>query len=64
MDDFAELRKSLKLTQSEVAVMLGVSRTTYIKYELHPDTIPLGKYKKLVKILNKFKEIQANVDAN
>lgn len=41
-------RESLKLSQQDVAILLGVSRVTYIKYEQDPDSMPLGKYEQLM----------------
>lgn len=40
-------RESLKLSQQDVAILLGVSRITYIKYEQDPNSMPLGKYEQL-----------------
>ncbi len=41
-------RESLKLSQQDVAILLGVSRITYIKYEQDPSSMPLGKYEQLM----------------
>lgn len=41
-------REALKLSQQDVAILLGVSRVTYIKYEQDPDSMPLGKYEQLM----------------
>lgn len=41
-------RESLKLSQQDVAILLGVSRITYIKYEQDPNSMPLGKYEQLM----------------
>ncbi len=41
-------RESLRLSQQDVAILLGVSRVTYIKYEQDPDSMPLGKYEQLM----------------
>jgi len=41
-------REGLKLSQQDVAILLGVSRVTYIKYEQDPDSMPLGKYEQLM----------------
>jgi transcriptional regulator with XRE-family HTH domain len=41
-------RESLRLSQQDVAILLGVSRVTYIKYEQDPDSLPLGKYEQLM----------------
>lgn len=41
-------RESLKLSQQDVAILLSVSRITYIKYEQDPNSMPLGKYEQLM----------------
>jgi len=56
--DFASLRRALHLTQQDVAVLLGVSRVTYIKYETDPDTMPIGTYKKLIRELRRLSELR------
>lgn len=46
--DFKSEREELNLTQQDAAMLLDVSRITYIKWEQEPDTMPIGKYEKLV----------------
>lgn len=45
--DFRKEREELNITQQDAAVLLGVSRITYIKWENEPDTMPIGKYELL-----------------
>lgn len=45
--DFREERRELGLTQQDAAILIGVSRVTYIKYEDDPDSMPIGKYERL-----------------
>ncbi|UUG68566.1 helix-turn-helix domain protein [Halomonas phage YPHTV-1] len=40
------------LSQAEVAEKLGVHRHTYMKWEKHPDEMPLGKAKEFCRITN------------
>ena len=40
-------REELNLTQQDSAMLLNVSRVTYIKWESEPDTMPIGKYEQL-----------------
>lgn len=47
--DFKSKREALGLSQQDVALLIGVSRQTYNGYENDPDTMPLGKYQKLLK---------------
>lgn len=56
--DFEKERKALKLTQLDVAMMLGVSRFTYIRWEQEPDTMPIGKYEQLLKEFDRLKELK------
>ena len=45
--DFRAEREELGLTQLDTAVLLGVSRVTYNKWETEPATMPIGKYEQL-----------------
>lgn len=56
--NFKIIREELKLTQQDAAVMIGVSRITYIKYEENPDTMPIGKYEALMEGFDRFKKLQ------
>jgi transcriptional regulator with XRE-family HTH domain len=51
-------RESLNLTQQDVAVLLEVSRITYIKWEQDPGTMPLGKYEKLMSEFNRLHNLK------
>ena len=42
--NFKQEREEFNLTQQDAAILLGVSRITYIKWENEPDTMPLGKF--------------------
>jgi DNA-binding XRE family transcriptional regulator len=46
--DIKPIRDYLMITQAEVAVMIGVSRLTYIKWENNQDLMPIGKYKETI----------------
>lgn len=50
-----EEREDLKLTQQDVAIMLGVGRVSYLNWENEPETMPLGKY---LTIIKKFEELR------
>lgn len=56
--DFRTLREELHKSQDDVAALLDVSRITYIKWEQHPDMMPLGKYIKLINELERLKDIK------
>jgi len=46
--DLKPIRDHLRITQAEVAIMIGVSRLTYIKWENNQDLMPIGKYKETI----------------
>ena len=50
-----EEREDLKLTQQDVAIMLGVGRVSYLNWENEPEIMPLGKY---LTIIKKFEELR------
>lgn len=54
--DFVLERKELNLTQQDAAMLIDVSRVTYIKYEEQPETMPIGKYEKL---MNEFARLRS-----
>lgn len=56
--NFKTLREELRLSQQDVAIMLNVTRQTYIKWEQSPDIMPLGKYVQLVRELERLKAIK------
>lgn len=45
--NFKQEREALHLTQQDAAILLDVSRITYIKWENDPGSMPLGKYEQL-----------------
>lgn len=56
--EFRTEREELGLSQQDVAMLLGVSRVTYIKYEEFPETMPLGKYERLVSEFARLRELK------
>lgn len=56
--DFKQEREDLYLTQQDVAVLLGVSRITYIKWETKPETMPMGRYEQLISELQRLRELK------
>ena len=56
--DFRLEREELGLTQLDAAVLLGVSRVTYSKWELEPDTMPIGKYEQLLREFERLRELK------
>lgn len=53
VSDFRPIREQLKITQDEAARYINVTRATYIKYEKFPETMPLGKYMRLIQWFKK-----------
>ena len=51
-------RKELRLTQQDAAVILSVSRVTYIKWESEPATMPIGKYEQLMTEFARLRELR------
>ena len=47
--EFKQEREELNLTQQDTAILLDVSRVTYIKWEQEPETMPIGKYEQLIR---------------
>lgn len=56
------MRDELNLTQQDAAVMLGVSRITYIKWETDPGTMPLGKYEQLMRELERLIKLKEDIE--
>lgn len=56
--DFRQRREELNLSQQDAAILLGVSRVTYNKWEQDPKTMPIGKYEELVKHFNRLNELK------
>lgn len=58
--DFRLEREELGLTQQDAAILLGVSRITYIKWETEPDTMPIGRYEQLLREFMRLRELKEN----
>lgn len=58
--EFKHEREELGLSQQDAAMLLGVSRVTYIKWELEPDTMPIGKYERLINEFARLRELKEN----
>lgn len=56
--DFKSEREELNLTQQDAAVLLDVSRITYIKWESEPETMPIGKYEKLMSEFERLRNLK------
>jgi DNA-binding XRE family transcriptional regulator len=56
--EFREEREELGLSQLDVAMLLDVSRVTYIKWEQEPNTMPIGKYERLVSEFKRLRELK------
>lgn len=56
--EFRTERIELGLSQQDAAMLLGVSRVTYNKYEQEPETMPIGKYEKLVAEFARLRELK------
>ena len=63
-----ELRETRGLSQIELAEKIGVSERTIRKYEQDEDSIQIGVYKKMLKILemssNDFVSLSSNTKGN
>ena len=58
--DFKQEREDLNLTQQDAAMLLSVSRITYIKWETEPDTMPIGKYEQLIREFARLRDLKEN----
>lgn len=58
LNNLQQTRMSLGLSQQDVAVMLGVSRPTYVKWETNLNIMPIGKYEQLMKEFERLKELK------
>jgi len=52
-----ELRKSKQLTQEQAAMMLGITRRTYIKYEQQENDLSKHKYDYICQLLEEYGKI-------
>lgn len=60
--DFKHERIELGLSQQDAAVLLNVSRVTYIRWETKPDTMPIGRYEQLLSEFARLRELKENED--
>lgn len=58
LNNLQQTRMSLGLSQQDVAVMLGVSRPTYVKWETNLNIMPIGKYEQLMKEFERLKQLK------
>ena len=56
--EFKKERKELNLTQQDVAILLGVTRVTYAKWEEDPSTMPLGKLELLKREFERLRNLK------
>lgn len=56
--DFKLEREELNLTQQDAAMLLSVSRVTYIKWETEPNTMPIGKYEQLMREFDRLRTLK------
>jgi len=61
-NDIRARRRSLRLTQQDMAVLLDITRVTYIKWEENPELIPVGKYNLLMDQFKKLEKLRRSVD--
>ncbi len=59
---FKERREELHLTQQDAAMLVGVSRITYIKWENEPDTMPIGKYEQLMREFDRLLKLKEDTE--
>ena len=57
-NNLQQTRVSLGLSQQDVAVMLKVSRPTYVKWETNLNIMPIGKYEQLMKEFERLKQLK------
>ena len=55
---FKTQRENIGVTQQDVAILLGVSRVTYVKWEQNPDSMPIGKYELLMSEFERLKALR------
>lgn len=56
--DLITKRMEVDLSQLDVAVILGVSRPTYVKWEQDPLTMPIGKYEEMMYAIDRLKVLK------
>ena len=55
--DLMAERLALKITQADMAVIIGVSRLTYIKWEKNMSLMPIGRYKQICNEFNRMTKL-------
>lgn len=55
-------RQVLNLTQQDAAMLLNVSRITYVKWEADPGTMPLGKYQLLTSEFERLAQLKEHME--
>lgn len=60
--DLMAERRALKLTQADMAAVIGVSRVTYIKWEKNMMLMPIGRYRQICLEFNRLSELK-NIEA-
>jgi len=56
--DIRQQREELKLSQQDVAILLGVSRQWYNRWEQDPNTMPIGKYEELIGHFDRYNKLR------
>jgi DNA-binding XRE family transcriptional regulator len=59
-----EFRDRLNLSQQDCAVLMGVSRTTYIKWEKDIGTMPIGRYEHLMSVFEELEKLRQSKEGN
>ena len=57
-NNLMQTRMSLGLSQQDAAVILEVSRPTYVKWEQNINIMPIGKYEQLMKEFERLKQLK------
>lgn len=57
-NNLMQTRMSLGLSQQDAAVILEVSRPTYVKWEQNINIMPIGKYEQLMKEFERIKQLK------
>lgn len=60
MREVKEQREELNMSQQDVAIFLGVSRVTFIKWENDASLMPLGKYNDLMTEFERLRSIKGD----
>ena len=57
-DELRARREKLNLSQQDMALVMNVSRVTYIKWEQDPTTMTIAKYRELIDELERLEHIK------